>query len=134
MHPKHGLETLAIIYSLPYAMLMWGFVRHGFRCQNQATDLTTADRIILFVVAFFTECFRHSGPVPLVPVSVSSLTVLVLVLWSLRTLGDSRFAGGEHLLTAAKWINGVRRRILSRVFSFTTRARELDSRLQASSV
>ncbi|OJA20151.1 hypothetical protein AZE42_08448, partial [Rhizopogon vesiculosus] len=23
VHPKHGLETLAIIYSLPYALLMW---------------------------------------------------------------------------------------------------------------
>ncbi|KAG2343006.1 hypothetical protein BDR05DRAFT_315229 [Suillus weaverae] len=27
VHPKHGLETLAIIYSLPYALLMWGYVR-----------------------------------------------------------------------------------------------------------
>jgi len=88
----------------------------------------------MFVVAFFTECFHRSGPVPLVPVSVSSLTVLVLVLWSLRTLGDSGYACGEHWLMAAKWINGVRRMILSGVFSLTTRsrAREVDSRLQVS--
>ena len=56
--------------------------------------LTAADRIIFFVVVFFTGCFRRSGPVPLVHVRVSSLTVLVLVLWSLRTLG------GENWLLA----------------------------------
>jgi hypothetical protein len=90
--------------------------------------LTTADRIIFFVVAFFTECFRHSGPVPLVPVSVSSLTVLVLILWSLRTLG------GENWFLATNWVSDVRRRIVSGVFSLTIRAREVDSRLQVSSV
>ncbi|KAG1831953.1 hypothetical protein DFJ58DRAFT_918204 [Suillus subalutaceus] len=88
VHPKHGLETLAIIYSLPYALLMWG--------------------MIFFVLAFFTECFRNSSAVP---VSVAALIVLVLVGWSCYTLGDSVERG--HLfgsvITAVQWIKNLPR-------------------------
>jgi len=37
-HPKHGLESLALIFSLPFAYLMWG--------------------MIFFFVAFLTECYN----------------------------------------------------------------------------
>jgi hypothetical protein len=89
VHLKHGLETLAIMYSLPYALLMWG--------------------MIFFVLAFFTECFHHSSAVPSVPVSVAALFVLVLVGWSHHTLGDTnRSAEWGHLsgsvLMAVQWV------------------------------
>ncbi|KAG0702059.1 hypothetical protein DFH29DRAFT_528412 [Suillus ampliporus] len=111
VHPKHGLETLAIIYSLPYALLMWG--------------------MIFFVLAFFTECFKHSGAIPSVPVSVAALTVLVLVAWSCHTLGDSNLNTecghlSDSVLTAAKWIKDLHRRILAAVRSVFAHARELD--------
>ncbi|KAG1851965.1 hypothetical protein F4604DRAFT_1303455 [Suillus subluteus] len=91
VHPKHGLETLAIIYSLPYALLMWG--------------------MIFFVLAFFTECFNHSSAVPSVPVSVAALIVLVLVGWSCYTLGDSAERGhlSGSVLTAVQWIKDLPR-------------------------
>lgn len=78
--------------------------------------LTIADRMIFFVIAFFTECFHWSGVVPLVPVSVSSLIVLVLVLWSLRTLRTSR--------------QDIGRRMLAVLRSFASGGREFDSRRQ----
>ncbi|KAG2142103.1 hypothetical protein BD769DRAFT_51438 [Suillus cothurnatus] len=92
VHPKHGLETLAIMYSLPYALLMWG--------------------MIFFVLAFFTECFHHSSAVPSVPVSVAALIVLVLVGWSCHTSGDAnRSAKYGHLsgsvLTAVQWVKNL---------------------------
>ncbi|KAG1851960.1 hypothetical protein F4604DRAFT_1806558 [Suillus subluteus] len=91
VHPKHGLETLAIIYSLPYALLMWG--------------------MIFFVLAFFTECFHHSSAVPSVPVSVAALIVLVLVGWSCYTLGDSveRVHLSGSVLTAVQWVRDLPR-------------------------
>ncbi|KAG1729272.1 hypothetical protein EDB19DRAFT_1642021 [Suillus lakei] len=94
MHPKHGLETLAIIYSLPYALLMWG--------------------MIFFVLAFFTECFHNSNAVPSVPVSVAALIVLVLVVWSCNTLGGSNLSAEckylfRSVLAAARWIKDLPR-------------------------
>ncbi|KAG2133715.1 hypothetical protein DEU56DRAFT_810328 [Suillus clintonianus] len=114
MHPKHGLETLAIIYSLPYALLMWG--------------------MIFFVLAFFTECFHHSSAVPSVPISVAALIVLVLIGWSCHTLGDSTLSAecvhvSESVLTAARWIRSIKdlpRWISAAVRSVSAHARELD--------
>lgn len=102
VHPKHGLETLAIIYSLPYALLMWG--------------------MIFFVLAFFTECFHNSSAVPSVPVSVAAFIVLVLVGWSYHTLGNSNLSAecghfSESVLTVAMWIKELPRWILAVVRS-----------------
>lgn len=102
VHPKHGLETLAIIYSLPYALLMWG--------------------MIFFVLAFFTECFHNSSAVPSVPVSVAAFVVLVLVGWSCHTLGNSNFSAecghfSESVLAVARWIKELPRWILAVVRS-----------------
>ncbi|KAG1903129.1 uncharacterized protein F5891DRAFT_117386 [Suillus fuscotomentosus] len=98
VHPKHGLETLAIIYSLPYALLMWG--------------------MIFFVIAFLAECFRNSTVVPSVPVGVTALIVLVLVGWSssCHKLGDPNLRAGcgylsESVLAAGKWAKDLPRRI-----------------------
>ncbi|KAG1831950.1 hypothetical protein DFJ58DRAFT_671222, partial [Suillus subalutaceus] len=95
VHPKHGLETLAIIYSLPYALLM----------------------MIFFVLAFFTECFNHSSAVPSVPVSVAALIVLVLVGWSCYTLGDSVERGhlSGSVITAVQWIKDLPRWVVRSV-------------------
>lgn len=102
VHPKHGLETLAIIYSLPYALLMWG--------------------MIFFVLAFFTECFHNSSAVPSVPVSVAAFIVLVLVGWSCHTLGNSNFSAecghfSESVLAVARWIKELPSWILAVVRS-----------------
>ncbi|KAG1834813.1 hypothetical protein EV424DRAFT_1309562, partial [Suillus variegatus] len=98
VHPKHGLETLAIIYSLPYALLMWG--------------------MIFFVIAFLAESFRNPAAVPLVPVGVTALIVLVLVGWSssCHKLGDPNLGAGcgylsESVLAAGKWAKDLPRRI-----------------------
>ncbi|KAG2069577.1 hypothetical protein BDR04DRAFT_1101467 [Suillus decipiens] len=96
-HPNHGLETLAIIYSLPYTLLMWG--------------------MIFSVLAFFTEFFQHSSVVPSVPVSVMALTVLVLVGWSWHTLRDSPECGhlSRSVLAAVQWVRDSLRWILASV-------------------
>jgi len=92
--------------------------------------------MIFFVLAFLTECFYHSGTVPLVPVSVAALTVLVLVVWSSHTLGDWNLSDewghlSGSVLTATKWIKDVRKRIPAAVRSISPRAREFGGGLPA---
>ncbi|KAF9223223.1 hypothetical protein BS17DRAFT_781512 [Gyrodon lividus] len=64
-HKRHGLETLAIIYSLPYAFLMWGMV--------------------LFFVAFVSEWCRPDDVVSWTSVGSFMFIVALLVAGSIWT-------------------------------------------------
>jgi len=63
-HPKRGHETLAIVYSLPYAMLMWG--------------------VVTFFLAFFIMCFDKSTTETRFVVAPVSLFCIVLIAWCIR--------------------------------------------------
>ncbi|KAJ7185533.1 hypothetical protein C8R46DRAFT_1060901 [Mycena filopes] len=56
-----GLEKLAVLYSLPYALLMWS--------------------VALFVVALSFLCFQHSSFVTRMLVGIVSLIVGALIFW-----------------------------------------------------
>ncbi|KAH7928637.1 hypothetical protein BV22DRAFT_1004404, partial [Leucogyrophana mollusca] len=65
---NRGFEKLAIAYSLPYALLLWGMV--------------------FFLIAFSVE-WCTPGDVPsLVPVGLAIFTVCVLVVWSASIAGE----------------------------------------------
>ncbi|KAH9922513.1 uncharacterized protein B0H18DRAFT_1017951 [Fomitopsis serialis] len=70
-HPKLGLETLAIMYSLPYALLMWA--------------------VVTFLVAFALECF-HDRDIPTITVTATTwglaAMLLVLCLYTVWEGGD----------------------------------------------
>ncbi|KAF9440349.1 hypothetical protein P691DRAFT_780107 [Macrolepiota fuliginosa MF-IS2] len=56
-----GLEILAIMYSLPFALLMWG--------------------MIAFAVAFCLNCFQDTTPATRGVVGAACLLVTILVIW-----------------------------------------------------
>lgn len=60
-HPTRGVETLAILYSLPYALLFWG--------------------MLTFLCAFSIENFITSDHVPIYITSVAWGIVGCLILW-----------------------------------------------------
>ncbi|KAF7344557.1 hypothetical protein MSAN_01937600 [Mycena sanguinolenta] len=60
-HPRLGLETLAILYSLPYAMLIWSMVS--------------------FLAAFSFMCFQNSNLLTRTLVAVVWTAVAALILW-----------------------------------------------------
>ncbi|EMD35462.1 hypothetical protein CERSUDRAFT_157231 [Gelatoporia subvermispora B] len=64
-HPTLGLETLAIMYSLPYAMLMWATVS--------------------FLVAFSFECFLKGDNVSTITTAIAWFAVMSLVGWCVFT-------------------------------------------------
>ena len=57
-----GLETLAIIYSLPYALLMWGCV-YSLSLSGPLADRTLRRhiRMVTFLIAFSLECFSTTS-------------------------------------------------------------------------
>ncbi|KAJ3509550.1 hypothetical protein NMY22_g16257 [Coprinellus aureogranulatus] len=60
-HPTLGLETLAILYSLPYALLLWGMVS--------------------FLAAFAWNCFAISNIATRVIMATAWVAFAVLVMW-----------------------------------------------------
>jgi len=70
-HKTRGLETLAILYALPYALLMWS--------------------TLSFLAAFLIECFFFSSSVTRFLVGVSLVAVSVLVVWCIITAWTHEF-------------------------------------------
>ncbi|KAJ7359250.1 hypothetical protein DFH08DRAFT_406908 [Mycena albidolilacea] len=68
-HPTLGLETLAVLYSLPYAMLMWSMVS--------------------FLAAFAFMCFRNSNLLTRTLVGVVLAAVATLILWCVYNSWES---------------------------------------------
>ncbi|KAI0918570.1 hypothetical protein AcV5_002523 [Taiwanofungus camphoratus] len=67
-HPTLGLETLAITYSLPYALLMWAMVT--------------------FLVAFAFECFLKHDDASTYTSAVFWILVGLLVVWCIYTVWE----------------------------------------------
>ncbi|KAF8194135.1 hypothetical protein BJ912DRAFT_924219 [Pholiota molesta] len=72
-HPCLGLETLAILYSLPYALLMWG--------------------IVTFVGAFCCVFFQASDVQSRSIVGTLSVTVALLIIWCIVTSWETKEEG-----------------------------------------
>ncbi|KAH9947505.1 hypothetical protein B0H21DRAFT_738326 [Amylocystis lapponica] len=68
-HPTLGLETLAILYSLPYALLMWAMVS--------------------FLLAFAFECFVKRDGYSTFTTLVAWIMVGILIFWCIYTAWDS---------------------------------------------
>ncbi|EJF57927.1 hypothetical protein DICSQDRAFT_157070 [Dichomitus squalens LYAD-421 SS1] len=71
-HEMLGLETLAIIYSLPYALLMWG--------------------MLTFLLAFSFECFGSNDRTAIFTTAAVWIAVALLVGWTIFTGWES---GGD---------------------------------------
>ncbi|KAF8799763.1 hypothetical protein BYT27DRAFT_7200997 [Phlegmacium glaucopus] len=64
-HPWLGLETLAIMFSLPYALLMWG--------------------MLFFFMALWLMCLHGSGAVTRSVVMTVCSVILMLIIWCIWT-------------------------------------------------
>ncbi|KAI9438665.1 hypothetical protein H4582DRAFT_1814393, partial [Lactarius indigo] len=76
-HRLFGLEPMAIIFSLPWALLMWA--------------------VVMFSIALLLLCFRISNPSTRVFVAVTSVMVAVLIGWCIRSAWESSDERGAWL-------------------------------------
>jgi len=80
-----GLESLALMYSLPYALLLWGFVS--------------------FLVAFLLMCFHSPDTTTIVIITISGATLLFLLCWTASfSARDSDYGGFLRLFVKQRGI------------------------------
>ncbi|KJA18441.1 hypothetical protein HYPSUDRAFT_45303 [Hypholoma sublateritium FD-334 SS-4] len=65
-----GLETLALMYSLPYALLLWG--------------------MLSFLIAFSVMCFGSGDILTIFMMSVTCFTLFILFLWCISASYEKR--------------------------------------------
>lgn len=105
-HTIIGLEPMAIVSSLPWALLMWSMVT--------------------FFIALLLSSFIISNPATRISIGLISALVFVLTVWCIWTGWESSDGGG-----ATVWLDGFRpsivrayRRLVARVKSFVRSAFE----------
>ncbi|KAH8101122.1 hypothetical protein BXZ70DRAFT_110008 [Cristinia sonorae] len=69
-HPTRGVETLAILYSLPYALLMWSMVT--------------------FLAAFSYECFIVQDLVAIWTTAGAWIVICLLIIWCIYSAWESK--------------------------------------------
>ncbi|KAI0261590.1 hypothetical protein BC834DRAFT_459368 [Gloeopeniophorella convolvens] len=102
-HRIFGLEPMAIIFSLPWALLMWAMV--------------------IFFVALLLLCFRSTNLPTRLPVAVMSLFIAGLITWCIHNAWESS-ADGELWLSSlvpsfwstSRQVNSTLRRKLFSLF------------------
>jgi len=79
-----GLETLSIMYSLPYALLMWGCVAASlWHCSVFHSYISSS--MITFVLAFSIMCFQNTSALARFIVGVAWILNAALVAWCICT-------------------------------------------------
>ncbi|KAJ6511206.1 hypothetical protein C8R45DRAFT_966380 [Mycena sanguinolenta] len=80
-HPKLGYETLAGLYSLPYAMLIWS--------------------MLFFLVAFSLVCFQQTNLLTRTLVAVSWAVIAALILWCVFNMWETSW---DWLRKLGSWL------------------------------
>ncbi|KAJ7203786.1 hypothetical protein GGX14DRAFT_523339 [Mycena pura] len=79
-HAYFGLETLALLYSLPFALLMWGQVCFFAHFLGLIPEQIYR-RTIAFLIAFLVMCLQSSNASARALVACSTAVVMFGVLW-----------------------------------------------------
>ena len=90
-HTTFGLEPMAIVFSLPWALLMWSYVISClFRgCTRFTFMKSLLDRMVIFFVALLLFCFSISNVSTRIFVTISSVLVITLIGWCIRIIRQS---------------------------------------------
>ena len=79
---------MAIILSLPWALLMWSCVISFLRALP-STHVRELDRMVIFSIALLLLCFTISNTLTRSFVAVMSTLVAALIMWCIRTAWES---------------------------------------------
>ena len=90
-HRTFGLEPMAIVFSLPWALLMWSYVISClFRRYTRFTFMKfPLNRMVIFLVALLLFCFSISNVSTRIFVAISSVLVITLIGWCIRIIRQS---------------------------------------------
>jgi len=89
-----GLESLALMLSLPFALLIWGYV---FRL-NDETVAQSFFRMTFFGAALSIVVFRTSSTVTITIAALIWAAVVILATWPVMA------ANNIHLTSLRRWV------------------------------
>ena len=92
MYPqRRGLEILAVLYTLPYALLMWSYVSvQTCVLYRRILNRIFCYRTLSFLAAFTFMCFFSSSPVTRGLVGIVLVAVGLLVVWFISKTWNTR--------------------------------------------
>jgi len=116
-----GLGPMAIVFSLPWALLMWSCVISCIPCRPFSYGLLTPpDRMVTFFIALFLYCFSIPTKRTFISIVSSSVIVVVFVAGCICTTWEPSDEGGV-------WSNRVQPSIRRALHSIRTSARVVKS-------
>lgn len=98
-HRRFGLEILAIMYSLPYSLLMW---RYDYKLLRYSLPNIVLYSMIYFAAAMGILCFKSSDMLLNIIFAVAWFAIIILIIWTI-------YAGWtKPVLNFMDWILTVR--------------------------
>jgi hypothetical protein len=82
---RHGLETLAILFALPYALLMWAYVLFASFIMNASINVRLSSRMVAFLISFSFWTFENADLLVYLLIGLVYLGVTLMVLWCVST-------------------------------------------------
>src|SRR5882762_10910207 len=84
-HDVRGLETLAILYALPYALLMWSYVMSSSDLFLAVLSHILCNSTLSFLLAFMFACFIYSSVATRSLVGAFLVAVTIFIIWCIIT-------------------------------------------------
>ncbi|KAH9030260.1 hypothetical protein EDB83DRAFT_2319367 [Lactarius deliciosus] len=82
-HKYIGLEPMAIVFSLPWALLMWAYV------------FSASQGMMLFSIELLISCFRYTDLQLRLPIGIVSTFVAVPIAWCIWNSWKAKFDGTD---------------------------------------
>ena len=86
--PVFGLEPLAIVFSLTYALLMWSYVIFVLMPETLCKVLIRLNSAWGFFVALLIFSFQNMSRKTWIPVGIAAGIVTVLIIWCIVNTWD----------------------------------------------
>jgi hypothetical protein len=108
---QFGLEPLAIVFSLTYALLMWSYVIFVFISPTLRKVLMPLNSAWGFFIALLMFSFQNMSRKIWIPVGIAAGIVTVLVVWCISNTWDPE-ERGEESDSGMEWYSKLKYSIL----------------------
>jgi uncharacterized membrane protein len=127
-HDIRGLQTLAILYALPYALLMWSYVMSSSDLFLAVLSHILGNSTLSFLLAFMFACFIYSSVVTRSLVGAFLVAVTIFIIWCIITAWTPEFSQMNFKIWATNTWETAKEAVLSRARALTPKKESQEQR------